>query len=481
MLYDTFMRAKMRNVVPYKERYGVRFYGSANDGASVQRLYNAYGLTAGVGTDTQTAVNDFDSVYPWAGRKRCCGYFNAVGNFVVNAYEGEAGYVTDGSNGEVWVETPLFYYNHTYGDDGSEEIAISTYPIGGYLPSPIHINADGTLRQKAYTAAYPMGVVDDMPTSRSGVYTPVLSLNKSIENAQKMGGRYTITTAAEQYTTCLLMWVEFATRDIQTKMSGASSLPYSASHKAIAAETGTNRMILSNSNAAEYVVGQGIAIGTALGNTSVANNRTVTAIEPYDGANTAVSFDGEPVNIAVGNVVFSIAWKTGICDGVLSSSGSPVSNTNGKYTCIYRGEETPFGNAFEWLSDVLFKRAGEGTQESPYTYDVYYLQDPTKYANGSITDDYVKINYQLPQEEGYVKRLGYDERFPYIRFPVEAGASAATYYSDYYYRPSYETCGCGTGGAWYLGNSCGLSCVICSHPPTSSTIHRRARLSYRYQ
>ncbi len=460
-------------------RYGVKFGGSANSGATVQRLYNAFGLTANVGTDTETATNDFDNIYPWSGRKRCCGYWDENGSFVVNAYEGEPGYTTDGSNGEVWVETPLFYYKHTYGDDGSEEIVITSHPIGGFEPSPIHINADGSLSQKAYTAAYPMAVVDNKPTSRSGVYTPIMSLNSGMTNARLMGEKYTTTTTAEQYVKCLLMWVEFATRDIQTKMKGCSYLSYSKDHTATVAEEAANRIIISKNYASSYVVGQGIAIGTALGSTNVANNRTVTAIADYDDTNTAISFDGDPVNIAVGNIVFAIAWKTGSCDNVLTSSGSPVSNTSGKYTCIYRGEETPFGNAFEWISDVLFKREGSGTTEDPYSYDIYFLKDPTQYSNGTITNNYTKLNFKLPTADGYVKKLGFDSRFPWLRIPCEAGASSSTYYADYYYRPAYAVTAAHVGGLWSSGSYCGPCYWNCYNAPSSTLVNRRARLSYR--
>ena len=459
-------------------RYGVKFGGSANSGATVQRLYNAFGLTANAGTDTETATNDFDNIYPWSGRKRCCGYWDENGSFVVNAYEGEPGYTTDGSNGEVWVETPLFYYKHTYGDDGSEEIVITSHPIGGFEPSPIHINADGSLSQKAYTAAYPMAVVDNKPTSRSGVYTPIMSLNSGMTNARLMGEKYTTTTTAEQYVKCLLMWVEFATRDIQTKMKGCSYLSYSKDHTATVAEEAANRIIISKNYASSYVVGQGIAIGTALGSTNVANNRTVTAIADYDDTNTAISFDGDPVNIAVGNIVFAIAWKTGSCDNVLTSSGSPVSNTSGKYTCIYRGEETPFGNAFEWISDVLFKREGSGTTEDPYSYDIYFLKDPTQYSNGTITNNYTKLNFKLPTADGYVKKLGFDSRFPWLRIPCEAGASSSTYYADYYYRPAYAVTAAVVGGVWYGGSYCGPCYWVCSYAPSHTSVYRRARLSY---
>ena len=261
-------------------------------------------------------------------------------------------------------------------------------------------------------------------------------------------------------------------------MNGCSSLSYSASHTAVVAEDTANRIIISNANAAAYVVGQGIAIGTSLGSTNVANNRTVTAIDVYNDSNSAITFDGDPVNIAVGNVVFAIPWKTGSCDGVLSSSGSYISNTSGKYTCIYRGEETPFGNAFEWISDVLFKREGSGTTEDPYTYDIYFLPDATKYSSGNITDDYVNANFQLPTADGYVKKFGYDERFPFLRIPSEIGASTSTYYADYYYYPRGALCAAHVGGYWHDGVACGPCYWFCNYAPSYAHVTRRARLSY---
>ena len=456
--------------------YGVTFAGGLNPGT---RTGAARGLVANAGTDTETAVNDFDHIYPWCARRRCCGFFDEAGAFVVNAYEGEAGYATDGSNGEVWVETPLFYYKHTY-DDASgpiiEEIAISAAPADGFSPSPMHTSADGSLRQKAYTAAYPMGLENGLPTSRSGVYTPPLSLNAAMEAARKRGANYTTTTAAEQYTKCLLMWVEFATRDVQTVMRGCSTLPYNAAHKATVSEAGTNRIIIAADNASNFVTGQGIAIGTWAGGTSIANNRTVTALETYDSENTAICFDGAPVDVAAGNVVFSVPWKTGSCDGVLASSGSPASNTSGKYTCVYRGEETPYGGGFEWICDVLFKREGSGTEESPYAYDVYYLPDAAKYANGNVTDDYVKVNYQLPTASGYVKKLGYDARYPWVRLPAEVGAMSTTYYADYYYSPANAVTAASVGGHWYNTIYAGPTFWDCANAAINAGITRRARL-----
>lgn len=459
-------------------RYGVRFEGSANSGETVHRLYNAVDLVAGVGTDTETAVNDFDSVYPWSARRRCCGYWNEDGNFVVNAYAGEPGYAVDGSNGEVWVEHSLFYYKHTYGEDGSEEIVISATPLVGYLPAPIFLSGDGTLYQKAYTAAYPMATVDGKATSRSGVFCDAYSLNSAVTAARTLGDRFTVTQTAEWYTECLYMWVEFATRHLQRVMAGASNMPHTTD-EATVAETSANRFITTNAVADKFVVGQTVGVGTEVGTASIANNRIVTSIDTYDANNKAICFDGDPVNIAVGNIIFTLAWKNGSCDGVLSSSGSPVSNTSGKYSCVYRGKERPYGDAFEQISDVLLKREGAGTTEDPYTYDPYFLPDTTKYNNGTLTEDYVKLNFGLPTGDGYVKALGLDDRFPWVRIPCECGAAAATWYSDYCYYPRSALCSARVGGYWTTGTLDGPVCWHGYSAPSYSFVSSRARLSYR--
>lgn len=427
-----------------------------------------------------TQTNDFDTIYPWSARRRCCGEWDETKNeFVVNAYEGEPGYAVDGSNGEVWVEHSLWYYKHEYTETGGEIIVISATPLAGFKPAPIFDRREKPPFQKAYTAAYPMATVDGKPTSRSGVFSGVYSLNTAMNAAKAGSDNYIVTTTAEQYTECLYMWVEFATRNMQSIMQGACSMPYVDGDKATVAEISANRVIVSNATANKFVLGQTIGIGTSLGNTNIANNRIITGIDAYDAENKAISFDGDAINIDVGNVVFTLAWKNGSCDSVISSSGSPVSNTDGKHACIYRGKETSYGNAFEAISDVLIKREGAGTAESPYTYTPYILPTPTLYANGAITDDYVPLYYKLPTADGYIKTLGYDSRFPSVRMPNAIGASTTTRYSDYYYCPRSAICSARVGGCWYYGASGGPAYWNCNNAPSNVNVNYRARHSYK--
>jgi len=146
---------------------------------------------------------------------------------------------------------------------------------------------------------------------------------------------------------------------------------------------------------------------------------------------------------------------------------------------VYRGEETPYGGGFEWICDVLFKREGGGTDEDPYSYDIYYLPDAAQYSGGELTGDYVKVNYQLPAANGYVKKLGYDARYPWVRLPCEIGATSTMYYADYYYSPAYAVTAACVGGHWYNLIYAGPCFWACGSAPMSAGIDRRARLGYK--
>lgn len=458
------------------KRYGVGFSGGANSGQTARRLYNAEGLVSIPGTDTEQGYSDFDNIYPWRGRKRCCGYFNADGNFVVNAYEGEPGYDVTGTNGDVWVETPLFYYRHINYDDGSEEICISSYPLEGYLPSPAHINDDGTLRQKVYTAAYPMGIVDSVPTSRSGIMPVTTSLSGAMSEVKKAHENYRVTSVAEHYMKCLLMWVEFGTRDVQSVMQGSCNLSFTNNAR-ISIESEDKYMIIIPADYGKsFVEGQSIGIGNATGYATVAKDVQVGAVMPYGDANTVMYLD-RAVNAKVGDVVFSMPWMTGMCDRVLGTSGSYRSNTAGSYPCIYRGEEIPYAGGYEMLSDILTARTGAGTADSPYVYEAYYLPDTREYT-GSINQKYIKLSYNIPGQVGMIAKLGYDKRYPFIRMPEKVGGSSVTYYGDGYWTPGGNANAVAVGGGLNDGAAAGPTCFHCETLSSSVVCRNLMRLSY---
>ena len=321
-----------------------------------------------------------------------------------------------------------------------------------------------------------MATVNGVATSRSGLFSNTGSLNNAMVAARTLGANYTTSTVAEWYTLCLLMWVEFGTRNVQNVMAGASGLPYSSTHKATVAESGTNRIILSTSNASAFAVGQTINIGTSITGTSVAQNRIVTAVGDYDATNRAVYFSGAAVTVSVGNSAWTGAYKNGMCDGVLSSSGSHISNTDGKHNCMYRGVEAPFANGASWLCDVLIRREGDGSA-TPYTYNAYYLPNPTLYSGGTLTENYVLLSYTLGKTDGYITQLGLDERYPHVRLPITTAGSSTTYYADYYSKTAASLCVLRAGGNMTDGARMGISALQTNVVASASGADYHARLS----
>lgn len=119
-----------------------------------RRLASAVGKTAGA---------DFNLYPMYSGMKRC----NLADDGTVNAYYGDAGYVEDGSNGQVMVEIPKFYYrviplklqkNTDYtGAMGNHLLKaryyISSTPKNGFKVHPLfHIG--NRVINKAYISAY---------------------------------------------------------------------------------------------------------------------------------------------------------------------------------------------------------------------------------------------------------------------------------------------------------------------------------------
>ena len=163
---------------------------------------------------------------------------------------------------------------------------------------------------KIYLPAFWMAFVDGKPTSRSGVRPGYYSVNSAMSEAKAWNANaHTETMTAHMYE-YVLQLVEFATRDVQNVMMGCSNLRYnSATDLSVIAETTVNRIVVSNATASNYVVGQTIVIGTTANATDVATERSVASIETYDVDNMAMNFDGEPVNIAIGNFISSRVWK----------------------------------------------------------------------------------------------------------------------------------------------------------------------------
>lgn len=455
--HETFI-SNIKELQGSVKRYGVKFSGSVAKGT---RLYDALGLTAAVGTDEESAESDFDHIEPWASVRRC----NTAlvgGERVPTFFEGEAGY--SNTEADVYVYVPLFYYYRS--DDDSEHV-VSMSNLAGYRAPAKFKRANGTLRDHVFLPAYTLGMNGNVPVSRSGYRTHNASLTAFMNTVCK--GQHTAGTLdsdvwidgmKDMEIINILLDIEFATRDHQTYMMGACNMRYASD---VATVGGVNKITIEAANAVKFVVGQTIAIGTADKGEEVEASGIITAINAETGE---ITFEpsGEDVTVAVGNYISSRPWKSGTCDGVKASSGSPVDNTSGLYPCVYRGMENLWGNSFRWKWDFL-KSDDQG----------YVLDDPENYA-ASVGAHHTALSYKTATSNGYATEMGFDPAFPYARVTKAVGGGQTTYFADYFYY-SAGVRALLVGGGAYGGRDAGARCCVVIAAPSYSTWNYCAALS----
>lgn len=241
-----------------------------------------------------------------------------------------------------------------------------------------------------------------------------------------------------------LFIIEQGTLHSQSKVTGFTSGQYSATHVAIISEVSTNRIVITNAKAALFFEGQSISIGTSLGGNQIFYGRNIVSKESYDDDNTALIFDGNPVNISIGNIVYNSAQKTGFSDNILSSVGSMKSNSSGKFSFKWHDIESLYGDTWQFVD-------GANINEN----QGWICKDAKKYASNVFTAPYEQLGYINGNANGYLTQLGFDPNHPYAQFPISVGGGTSTYYSDYYYQSTGQRIAC-FGGAWTYGSDAGL-------------------------
>ena len=201
------------------KKYGVRQYKNSSD-PTLERIGDSVGLIANAGVGENTVRNDFDYIYPWNGRKRC----NLSTDGKVLAYQGEPGFKLDGSNGNVMVETPIFYQRYIETEE-YREWWIADYPAPGFRLSPRFVTKSGKILEKIYVGAYEAGY-DSTLISVSGV-APATNQGRQTARARakNVGSGWGIVDIAYRCDILFYLFtIEFATLNSQAIMAGITSM-----------------------------------------------------------------------------------------------------------------------------------------------------------------------------------------------------------------------------------------------------------------
>jgi hypothetical protein len=402
--------------------YGV--YWDKGESPTLTRTNNAVGLAAAVGIDDQFVQNDFDSAQIYR----------------------EIGEVKD-ALGNVFIRIPKFYIKKTDGIGYKTWQVSKVQYTGYYLPWCFWDFANNRELPYIDVGKYKASLSADKLESKPDVF-PLRKRNivQFRDYAQANGPGYQQLDIHVVDVLRTLFFVEFATLNSQAIMQGYTAGQYSAAHTATVAESNAKRIIVANATADLYAVGQPISIGTSLGGDQIATDRIITGIDVYDASNKAIVFDGSAVNIAVGDIVYNSVWQNGFSSAIAASSGSIVAN-DGKYPCVYRGIESPFGDIWQFVDGVNINER-----------QAWVCKDATQYTSNVFASPYEQLGYINHDANGYIQSMGFDAERPFAELPtaITDSTTPTQYYCDYYYHATGQKIA-RFGGFWNYGADAGLS------------------------
>jgi len=483
-------------------------YGASGVGGSsptLKRLWDAKGLVAAVGTDSATAVNDFDNLPPFNRRKFVGSVTVADGKTYVTpaSWYGDADYAEDGSMGDyVAVRCYKTYY---YQDMAAGIVGVSAYHQPGWSLHPLFFDEDGNELDYVDLPCYALALNTDgkavsLPGLRnecghwSGLWTSCRSYNGDAGAYASM-----MPIAVSHYETLLAM-VEFATTNLQSIMAGFTSGRYAAD--AVDSVIDSTHIVVTATIGGYHRAGQNVYINTTYSEAAKASH-AIQSIEPCDpdgtpnasGTHRLITLAPYPgakdITTVTAPTINNRPYNTGACAGVLTPSGSPVSNSDGRYPCRYRWRENPWGNQMMTCQDLMDVRVEVAADT--YKLQWYHLPKLDAYMGVAIANPstaaalndkgWVLLDTETPPDryaDGYIKEMTPDPDHPEIWIPtLTAGGSASTFFADYAYLVNSNVVrAVRVGGSWSYGSTAGPWSRIANSAPSIANANYGAGLYF---
>lgn len=381
-----------------------------------KRLAGAVNLSQGA---------DFNKFQMYGGRKRC----NVSDDGTINAFYGDEGYTEDGSNGQVMVYQPAFYYKvvplklEKNTDSGigyhlrKANYYVSSKPKTGFKLHPafydengneidyILFSADEGSMYDVSAKAYVNDNVDESITYEDGDLLcsvagkkPISGLRKGIgtkvnleQMAQNRGSGWHLETIEAVSANQLLMMIELGIMNSQRGIGqGIVNIPNNASYNC------------------SSLTGSTVGLGNSTG-------QAKETINEIGGTKTTY-------------------------------------NVNDKVSVSYRGIENPWGNIAKQVQGINIWGDGTMAGGQPYVANDFVFNELKH------SDNYEPVGFTLPNANGFIKAMGYgSENYDWLLMPSEIGGTSALPVGDYLYITQNLN---GTritqfGGGWQSGINAG--------------------------
>ena len=375
-----------------------------------KRLAGATNLTPGT---------DFDRFSMYGGRRKC----NVADDGTISAWFGDESYAEDGSNGQVMVYQPKFYYlvcPVVYDPIDTTGIGyhlrkanyyVSEKPRPGFRLHPAFYDASGKEIDYYLTSAYEGSIYDTSAAAYLLQDEQVMSSAEdkfsSIAGARPASGSSQNLTRTE---------IEKMAQNRGTNWHGDLIKQISAEQLLMIIEMGVMEL--------QTPIGQG-----------------VIALPYTTGDDTASSY------AAVTGSTASLGNGTGRAEKTTTYEGGKATEytVNGKTSICWRGKENFWGNIWKFAYGISIWGNGKMDGGQPYICSDF------EFAENKNSGNYEPAGFTVAPKEGYISAMGYSTKFDWLFIASETLGNSSLPVGDYTYLTQnlngYRIAP--LGGGWY--------------------------------
>ena len=346
--------------------------------------------------ETLTAGDDFNDFSAFGGRRRC----NVLDDGTITAYYGDSDYVEDGSNGQVMVYQPAFYYkvepikieaqNTGIGYHlRNVNYYISNYKGEGFKLHPAFYNEAGEPVDYVLLGAYEGCLYDSSENSYITDDSQVMEVSEdkfsSIADVKPASGSTQRLTRP----------------NVETLAQNRGNGWHSSTVK-VASMNQLLCMIEMGTMNFQTAIGLGV-VSYTLGAGNEASNTGATS--------------------SLGNATGQATQTKHISsDGV-----ETIDTTAGKLSVSYRGLENPWGNIWGFENGVNIWGDGNMAGGEPYVADDF------NFAESKSTENYESAGFTVSNTRGYISAMGYSTKCDWLFMGSECLGNYARPVGDYLY------------------------------------------------
>jgi hypothetical protein len=376
------------------------------------------------GAKNLTAGADFDKFSMYGGRKRC----NVSDGGTINAYYGDEGYTEDGSNGQVMVYQPKFYYLVCPLEYDRQETGygyhlrkanyyVSETQRAGFKLHPAFYDKNGNEVDYILMSAYEGCIYDT--SANAYMLNDEQVMDASKDKFSSIAGARPATGVSQNLTR----------PNIEQMAKNRGEGWHSFGIKTASMEQLLMIVELGMMNL-QTAIGQGVV------------NLSWTT-----GTDTTSSYAGVTGSTAsLGNGTGRATETTTYEGGVATKN-----TADGKTSICYRGVENFWGNIWKFAYGVNIWGNGKMAGGMPYICSDF------NYAEGKNTDNYEGAGFTVTKANGYISAMGYSTKYDWLFMASECLGNSSLPVGDYTYITEnlngYRIAR--LGGSWISGSDAG--------------------------